>query len=84
MKVLILFSGGIDSFVLLDLLKKNMFEPICLFIDYGQIANINEFEAFNKIIAEDIDPDTRKYLADYYRPYNEKLYKLLNVDYQWG
>ena len=36
-KVLLLFSGGYDSTVLLHLALKLGYEPFCLIIDYGQV-----------------------------------------------
>lgn len=30
-----------------------------------------------------IDPATRQYLIDYFKPHNEKLYKLLGVNFDW-
>lgn len=29
-------------------------------------------------------PSTRKYLVDYFRPHNQRLYELLNVDFGWN
>lgn len=34
--------------------------------------------------SSDMNPETRKYLANYFKPYNEKLYRLLGVDYAWN
>lgn len=48
-KILTLLSGGIDSFVLLDFLKKNGFDPICIYVKYGQIAYKYEYCAFKSI-----------------------------------
>ncbi|WP_371803065.1 7-cyano-7-deazaguanine synthase [Candidatus Lokiarchaeum ossiferum] len=48
-KILVLISGGIDSFVLLNLLKKNNFSPICVFIDYGQLSAKREYKSFKNI-----------------------------------
>lgn len=47
--IICLISGGMDSFVLLDLLKNSNFNLICLFIDYGQLSNGFEYSAFCKI-----------------------------------
>lgn len=33
--------------------------------------------------SEEMAPKTREMLAAFYQPYNEELYKLLNVDYGW-
>ncbi len=48
-KTICLLSGGIDSFVLADFLKRHNFEIICLFVDYGQLAAKYESKAFSKI-----------------------------------
>lgn len=47
--VLCLLSGGTDSFVLTDFLLRNEMDVSCLFIDYGHISAINEYEAFLEI-----------------------------------
>lgn len=48
-KVTVLFSGGIDSSVLLTFLKDQGVECVPLFIDYGQTTAKREYEAADKI-----------------------------------
>ncbi|MHA1314091.1 MAG: 7-cyano-7-deazaguanine synthase [Candidatus Helarchaeota archaeon] len=48
-KILCLVSGGIDSFIMVDFLKQNQYQPICFFVDYGQLSAIYEFESFIRI-----------------------------------
>ena len=45
MKIVALASGGIDSSVMMFLLKKENHELLPLFIDYGQLAREREWEA---------------------------------------
>lgn len=49
-KALLLFSGGLDSTILLYWAKRHDYEVHALTIDYGQ-KNIYEFEAANKVAA---------------------------------
>ena len=49
--VVILFSGGADSFLLLELAKKINLKPYCLLIDYGQL-HIEELDFAQKYLTE--------------------------------
>ena len=58
MRVVVLSSGGVDSSVMLQLLKKKNFRLFPLFIDYGQIAANAEWEACQKVCQYlDLEPD---------------------------
>jgi len=46
---LCLLSGGPDSFVLVDFLKRNDMDVSCLYVNYGQISANLEYKAFLKI-----------------------------------
>ncbi|EGG20507.1 sulfotransferase [Cavenderia fasciculata] len=46
--------------------------------DYGQ------FKAKNAVPHEPMDPELRQLLVDYFKPHNEKLYRLLNRDFGWS
>ena len=56
-------------------------------IDAEEIPNRKEnFPAYNKNINKGknkLDPDTRKYLEDFFKPHNEALYKLINKNFKW-
>lgn len=49
MKIVTLASGGVDSSVMMLLLKKEGHELLPLFIDYGQLARENEWKAVQRI-----------------------------------
>jgi len=66
MKVVVLVSGGIDSLVMCKLLEKEGEKIIPIFIDYGQLSNIKEWEACKRIfkksnLPEPIKIDLNKY-----------------------
>lgn len=50
MKVVALVSGGLDSTVMSLLLKKDGFEILPIFIDYGQRARTREWQACRKLL----------------------------------
>ncbi|QTA90752.1 sulfotransferase domain-containing protein [Desulfonema magnum] len=41
------------------------------------------FKKYNSSHYSDMKPETRKYLADYFAPHNEKLYRYLGMDFKW-
>ena len=45
--------------------------------------NIKDFSRKNIGSYEKIDPEERKELRDYYKPYNEQLEKLLDIKFNW-
>lgn len=49
MKVVVLASGGVDSSVIMTLLKKDNHSVLPLFIDYGQLASENEWASHKTI-----------------------------------
>ncbi|MCM1567396.1 MAG: 7-cyano-7-deazaguanine synthase [Dehalobacter sp.] len=53
-KVVLLYSGGIDSTVLLYWLAKRNFIVYPMFINYGQISFPGEFEAIKVILTSDL------------------------------
>lgn len=44
---------------------------------------LNKIKAYNKGSNKLMREDTRKELTEYFKPYNEKLYKFLNRDLRW-
>jgi 7-cyano-7-deazaguanine synthase len=48
-RVLILFSGGIDSSACIDYYKKKGFKVECLFIDFGQLSSVKELNAVKRV-----------------------------------
>lgn len=58
MRVVALSSGGVDSSVMMQLLKEREYKIFPLFVDYGQIAATMEWEACQKICQHlDLKPD---------------------------
>ena len=49
--VLVLLSGGIDSSAVVAFYLEKQCDLSCLFVDYGQAARSNEFQAAQKIVA---------------------------------
>lgn len=46
-------------------------------------VNLKLDKVYNNLRYKSMKPTTREYLIDYFKPYNEKLYKLLDVDFKW-
>jgi len=46
---------------------------------------LNEYPALKKrkYKKPNMNPITRKNIFEFFKPYNEKLYKFLNIDYEW-
>jgi len=44
---------------------------------------ISSFKKFNEGKQKSIDDETRKLLVEYYKPYNQRLYDLLGLDFNW-
>jgi hypothetical protein len=44
---------------------------------------LNVYEHHNSGSYQPMNPETRKKLVDFYKPYNKELYDFLGVDYQW-
>lgn len=47
--------------------------------------NLNQYYPFKKrtYVSPKMDPEIRKSLSEYFAPYNQKLYSLLNRDFDW-
>jgi len=58
------------------------FNKIFDFLDLPR-HNIKNFKKQNVSKYPPIKEETRKFLIDYFKPYNEKLYKLINENYDW-
>ena len=43
----------------------------------------NEFEAFKSRKYSEMNPETRKKLVEFFKPHNERLYKLLGTNFHW-
>jgi hypothetical protein len=43
----------------------------------------NDFKVYKQGVYEEMPASARKYLIDYYRPYNQKLYECLNMSFDW-
>jgi hypothetical protein len=67
-----------------DLAKDHIktFNKIFDFLDLPRY-DIKNFEKQNVSKYPPIKEETRKFLIDYFKPYNEKLYKLINENYDW-
>lgn len=74
----ILVIGSEDFF--LD--PENEFNKITDFLGLERAKNIN-FEKQNVGKAEKMDPETKIKLNEFYKPYNEELFKFLNRRFDW-
>ena len=45
--------------------------------------NILDDSIKNKIVYEPMKEETRRELIEYFRPYNEKLYSMINRNFDW-
>ena len=45
--------------------------------------NIKEFKQFKSIKYSTMKPETRKKLVEFFKPHNERLYKLLGTNFHW-
>lgn len=64
-------------------------DPAAGFLQVQRFLNLpvherETYEVFNPGKRSDIAPEVRASLVDYFRPYNQRLYDLLDVDYRWG
>ncbi|CAE7566896.1 kil1 [Symbiodinium microadriaticum] len=46
-------------------------------------SELTDFEAKNTRTYPDVEPEVKQRLADFYRPYNERLYELIGRDLSW-
>lgn len=47
-------------------------------------AKLKNYKITRKGSYDTMNPNTRRKLVEYFRPYNEKLYKLLEKDFEWN
>ena len=45
--------------------------------------NQDTFSVFRKGNYSEMNPDTRKKLVEFFKPHNERLYKLLGTNFHW-
>jgi len=67
-------------------LKKDPQKIVNKIYDFVDLPHLKIQECLNRNIAhypKPINSDTRKELIDYFKPHNEKLYKLLNTNFDW-
>jgi len=55
---------------------------VCRFLDVPQWTP-GSYKTFNALASGSIDPSTRRRLAGYFRPHNQRLYELLGRDFGW-
>jgi len=46
--------------------------------------DLSKYEIFNPGVQKEISNEMRNYLRDFYKPHNEKLYKFLNLNFNWS
>jgi hypothetical protein len=70
--------------------SERLFEsPSIIYSQVLEFLNLPKYElkqyknANPRSYLSDIKPETRKYLADYFRDYNQKLYEFLGATYDW-
>lgn len=68
-----------------DFLTKpqEVFDRVADFLDIPRWEN-EEFRRYNVGHYSEMDPEMRKRLLEYYEPHNQRLYKLLGVDFDWN
>lgn len=62
---------------------KHIMKEIFQFLDVPLIP-FNESKILRKGIYENIDSKTRENLKQYFKPYNEKLFSLINQNFEWN
>ena len=71
--------------------SEDLFEdPSTIYAEVLEFLNLpkwdlNEYPALKKRKYQkpNMNPETRKKLSEFFKPYNEKLYKFLNYDFEW-
>lgn len=64
-------------------------EPARIFTELQQFLNLPLYKPYNferlnqGETNQPMENDTRQFLAEFYKPFNHDLYKLLNVNYHW-
>lgn len=63
-------------------------EPAVSFRQIGEFLNLpqwelKEYDIYNSLQYQTMDPDLRKYLVNYFKPHNKKLYEYLDVKFNW-
>lgn len=43
----------------------------------------SDFQVHNSLPYQDLDPELHAYLTEYFRPFNERLYDFLGMDFNW-
>ena len=59
-------------------------EKVFEFLNAKPFAVTPEHKKNIQIYTKQMEPSTRKFLKDYFTPYNEELYKLLGVNFNWA
>jgi len=57
-------------------------EKVYDFLDFQKI-HLNNFKKFNVENYKPMNPKTRNYLLEYFKPSNEQLFKLTKRNFQW-
>ncbi|MDH3765155.1 MAG: sulfotransferase domain-containing protein, partial [Nitrosopumilus sp.] len=65
--------------------KSNKAEILKKTFEFLNISSYDLSDLKNKNVARysSINSDTKKMLEDFFKPYNEKLYDLLNINFDW-
>ena len=61
---------------------QQVFDSICEFLWIETEVKVN-FDKMNEGSGEKMDTKTRESLQNYFKPYNEELFTLLNTRYDW-
>ncbi|MHC1735254.1 MAG: 7-cyano-7-deazaguanine synthase [Erysipelotrichaceae bacterium] len=78
--VLVLASGGMDSTVLIYQLRKEMRNPIILFIDYGQHCKDTELQTLKSVIPQEFKDNIRTVnIKEIYRESNSVMLHEANL-----
>jgi len=63
--------------------REDTLARLCAFLDVPYLDSVPYVQKGQRSYLPLDDPATRRWLADYFRPHNQRLYKLLGVDFEW-
>ena len=61
---------------------RKVVEQTCEFLGVKKKTS-SEFQIHNSLPYQDMEPETHKLLSEYFEPYNDRLYHLLGMNFEW-